>query len=94
MECNDENCPKHGSLSVRGAVIEGTVVSDKMQSTVKVVRQFTRYISKYERIEKKETEIFAHNPACINAKKGDKVKIQECKPLSKTKAFVVVSKEE
>jgi len=94
MECNDKNCPKHGSLSARGAVIEGTVVSDKMQSTVKVVRQFTRYIQKYERTEKKQTEIFAHNPPCISAKKGDKVRLMECRPLSKTKAFVVVSKGE
>jgi small subunit ribosomal protein S17 len=32
----------------------------------------------------------AHNPPCINAKEGDVVKIAECRPLSKTKKFVVI----
>ncbi len=94
MECNDKNCPKHGSIGTRGAVIEGIVISDKMPLTVKVLRPLTRYISKYERYALKSTKIAAHNPSCINAKKGDKVKIMECRPISKTKSFVVISKEE
>ena len=40
------------------------------------------------------SRITAHNPPCIDAKTGDKVKIAECRPLSKTKNFVVVEKEE
>ena len=31
-ECNDENCPFHGSLPVRGRVLEGIVVSAKMRN--------------------------------------------------------------
>ncbi|MFQ6105493.1 MAG: 30S ribosomal protein S17, partial [Candidatus Hydrothermarchaeaceae archaeon] len=31
-----------------------------------------------------------HNPACIGAKKNDKVKIMGCRPISKGKTFVVV----
>ena len=31
-----------------------------------------------------------HNTICINAKEGDIVKIMECRPLSKSKNFVIV----
>lgn len=81
-------------MRTRGAVLEGTVLSAKMTSTVKVVRPLMRHIAKYERYEKKTVSISAHNPPCIDAKKGDKVKIMECRPISKIKSFVVISKEE
>lgn len=88
--CNDKLCPYHGSLRVRGKTLEGKVVSDKMMSTVIVERERLHYAKKYERFEKRTSRIPAHNPPCINAKAGDKVKIAECRPLSKTVAFVVV----
>ncbi|MDY6957958.1 MAG: 30S ribosomal protein S17 [Halobacteriota archaeon] len=93
-ECNDVKCPFHGNLSVRGIVLEGAVVSDLMQNTVVVQRGFTKLIRKYERYEKRRSKIHAHNPPCIGAKKGDVVKIAECRPLSKTKSYVVVEKNE
>lgn len=88
--CIDPNCPVHGTLSTRGAILEGIVVSDKMQRTVIVSRPFMRKIQKYERYAKKRTKLSAHNPLCINAKKGDRVKVAECRPISKTKSFVVI----
>ncbi|UCD03455.1 MAG: 30S ribosomal protein S17, partial [Candidatus Aenigmatarchaeota archaeon] len=42
--------------------------------------------------ERRKSRIAAHNPPCINAKEDDRVTIAECRPLSKTKAFVIVSK--
>lgn len=33
-----------------------------------------------------------HNPDCVNAKEGEVVKIMECRPLSKTKNFVIIQK--
>ena len=33
-----------------------------------------------------------HNPECINAKDGEIVKVMECRPLSKTKNFVILQK--
>jgi small subunit ribosomal protein S17 len=45
---------------------------------------------KYERFEWRTGKYMAHNPPCINAVIGTKVKIMECRPLSKTKAFVVI----
>jgi len=91
-ECEDINCPFHGKLSIRGEILEGVVVSDKAQKTVVVQRSYVRKVRKYERFEKRESKIHAHNPPCINAKVGDVVKIAECRPLSKTKSFVVVEK--
>ena len=89
-ECSDKNCPFHGNLSLRGKILQGTVVSDRMQGSVVIERTYLHYLPKYERYERRHTRISAHNPPCINAKKGDKVKIAECKTLSKTKHFVVV----
>ncbi|MEA2075125.1 MAG: 30S ribosomal protein S17 [Euryarchaeota archaeon] len=91
-ECDDVNCPFHGTLPVRGQILEGTVVSDKAPNTVVVLRSYLKKIPKYERYEKRRSKIHAHNPPCINAKVGDVVKIAECRPLSKTKSFVVVEK--
>ena len=91
--CDDKNCPFHGKLAVRGRVFEGIVKSDKMEKSVTI--QFDRFyfVPKYERYEKRKTKIKAHNPPCIDAKSGDHVKIIECRPLSKTKNFVVISVE-
>jgi small subunit ribosomal protein S17 len=88
--CDDPKCPFHGNLSVRGQVFNCTVVSDRMDSTVVVLREFEKKIRKFERFEKRRSKIHAHNPSCIEAKMGDKVKIAECRPISKTKSFVVV----
>ncbi|MCW3136785.1 MAG: 30S ribosomal protein S17 [Canidatus Methanoxibalbensis ujae] len=88
--CDDKNCPFHGELPVRGQILEGVVVSDKMQKTVVVEHYYLKKIRKYMRYEKRKSKIHAHNPPCIAAKKGDVVKIAECRPLSKTKSFVVV----
>ncbi len=89
-ECTDPNCPFHGVLPVRGQVLNGVVVSDKMDKTVVVQRTFEKKIAKYERYEKRKTKIHAHNPPCISAKEGDNVTVAECRPLSKTKSYVVI----
>jgi len=92
-ECDDVNCPYHGTLSVRGKTVKGTVVSDKMQKSVVIKIEYTRYFQKYERYARMSSRITAHNPPCIDAQTGDVVIIAECRPLSKTKNFVVISKE-
>ncbi|MCD1293504.1 30S ribosomal protein S17 [Methanocella sp. CWC-04] len=89
-ECADPNCPFHGTLSVRGQLLEGVVVSSKMDKTVVVQREYLKRNIKYDRYEKRRSKIHAHNPPCIDAKEGDKVTIAECRPLSKTKTFVIV----
>ncbi|MBI4399840.1 30S ribosomal protein S17 [Candidatus Micrarchaeota archaeon] len=90
VECNDINCFTHGNVKTRGAVLEGTVVSDKGKKTVVVERHFAKYISKYERLERRNSKIAAHNPECIKAKLHDSVRMAECRRISKTKAWVIV----
>ncbi|WP_292461441.1 30S ribosomal protein S17 [Methanolobus sp.] len=92
-ECNDVNCPFHGQLPVRGQVLVGTVVSNKMDRTVVIQRKHEMLIKKYQRYEKRQSKIHAHNPDCIDAKVGDIVTIAECRPLSKTKSYVVIKAE-
>lgn len=91
-KCSDPKCPFHGNLSVRGKALEGVVVSDKMARTVTVELERMRWVAKYERYERRTSKYHAHNPPCISAKAGDRVKIMECRRLSKTKSFVVVQK--
>ena len=91
-KCTDANCPFHGKLSIRGRVFEGMVVGNKMQKTVTVEIPRVRKVPKYERYLKSTSKLHAHNPPCIAAKAGDRVKIAECRRLSKTKSFVVLQK--
>ena len=89
-KCDDINCPHHGKLSLRGRTFIGIVKAAKAHKTATIEWDRIRYIKKYERYEKRRSSAKAHNPECINAKEGDKVKIMECRPLSKTKKFVIV----
>ncbi|MBX5326562.1 MAG: 30S ribosomal protein S17 [Candidatus Bathyarchaeia archaeon] len=90
--CEDRNCPFHGELSVRGRILEGKVVSAKMERTVIVRRDYLHYVPKFRRYERRHGHLPAHNPPCLDVKEGDKVKIAECRPISKTVSFVVVEK--
>ncbi len=90
--CEDRNCPWHGQLAVRGRVFECTVMSTKTHLSAIVERSYHQLMPKYQRYERRKSKIVAHNPLCIAAKYGDTVVIAECRPISKTKHFVVVSK--
>lgn len=90
-ECTDDKCPFHGNLRVRGQILNGRVTSARMQNTVVVQSEFLRYVPKYERYEKRRSKHSAHNPPCIGAVAGDEVTLMECRPLSKTKHFVVIA---
>jgi small subunit ribosomal protein S17 len=92
--CKDVNCPFHGRLGVRGRIFEGVVKSAKAQKTVVISWEKTHFIQKYERYEKRQSKIQAHVPECLNIKERDVVRVAECRPLSKTKKFVVVEKNE
>jgi small subunit ribosomal protein S17 len=90
--CSDNNCPFHGTLPVRGQVITGLVSSVKMQDTILVKKEYMRFVPKYERYEKRTSTYSAHCPPCIKTQVGDKVRIAECRPLSKTISFVTIEK--
>ena len=92
-ECEDRNCPWHGHLPVRGRVFECVVVSSHAHSTAIVERRYNLFIQKYQRYERRKSRITAHNPPCMQAKKGESVVIAECRPLAKTKHFVIVARQ-
>lgn len=71
--------------------LSGTVVSDKMMKTVTVkVDRFVKH-PKYGRFSKVSKKYKAHDEEGAY-KTGDMVIIEECRPLSKDKSFVVVGK--
>jgi len=88
--CNDKKCPFHGKVGVRGMAFTGVILKKDVHRTATVEWSRRYYIPKYERYEKRRSVVKAHNPACIDAHEGDIVKIMECRPLSKTKNFVIV----
>jgi small subunit ribosomal protein S17 len=90
--CTDKNCPFHGNLRVRGTMIRGKIVSASMEKSVIIQKERKHYIPKYQRYEKRTRRYAAHLPPCIPVNLGDDVTIMECRPLSKTKSFVVVEK--
>jgi len=90
--CDDINCPFHGILSLRGRSLEGIVVSDKMDKTIIVRRDYLHYVPKFKRYERRRSNAPAHSPPCLEIKAGDKVKLAECRSISKTVSFVVIEK--
>lgn len=90
--CEDDLCPFHGSTKLRGRLIRGKVASAISGGNAVIERHYFSYVKKYMRYEKRRSKIHAHFPPCIEAGKGDTVTIAECRPLTKTAAFVVIEK--
>ncbi len=79
-------------IRTRGRTFVGKIVSAKMRKTATLEFERVLYIQKYQRYERRRTRLKVHNPESINAKEGDQVRVMECRPLSKTKTFVIVEK--
>ena len=92
--CEDENCPFHGTLPVRGQVLDGRVADVAAEKTIIVERERLWKLPRFERFEKRTSRTNVHLPPCVEVTVGDKVTIAECRPLSKTKSFVVVEARE
>ncbi len=70
-------------------VLQGLVVSDKTDKTVTVLVERRVMHPVYKKFIKRSKRYHAHDPE--NAyKTGEAVRIQECKPISKTKSWEVV----
>ena len=87
--CADSKCPWHGTLPVRGRVFDGFVKALSPKTAI-VKWDFVRFVKKYERYERRHSSVVAYKPDCIEAGIGKKVRIAECRPISKTKSFVVI----
>ena len=89
-KCDDDRCPFHGSLKVRGRLLTGKAVSTEGKGFVVVQMEYLHMIGKFIRGERRRSRISAHLPPCLEVSDGDVVTIGECRPLSKTVSFVVV----
>jgi len=89
----DKKCPFTGSVSIRGRILKGMVISTKMRNTIIVRRDYLHYITKYRRFEKRHKNIAAHCSPAFEVKEGDVVTIGQCRPLAKTVRFNVVAHE-
>lgn len=90
--CNDENCPFHGTLRVRGIILEGKLVKFRANKTGVVEREYIYYDSKYKRYERRRSRIHVHIPPCLDVKEGDNVIIGETRPIAKSVSFVVLGR--
>ena len=68
--------------------LTGTVVSDKMDKTVTVLVERQVMHPTIGKVVSRTKKYHAHNEG-NDAKVGDKVVIEECRPISKTKAWKV-----
>lgn len=73
----------------RGRTFVGTIIKSKTLKTATLEFEWKKYVPKYERYLNKRTKLTVHNPDNIHAKRGDIVEVQECRPLSKTKSFII-----
>ena len=71
-------------------ILQGVVVSDTNDKTiiVRVERRFTHPL--YKKTVRRSKKYHAHDETNM-AKIGDKVRIQECPPISKNKCWMLVT---
>lgn len=70
-------------------VLEGTVVSNKMDKTITVLVE-RRYMHPVYKKYLKRTDKYAAHDEHNAAKEGDKVQIMECAPISKRKSWTLL----
>ncbi len=75
----------------KGRRLLGVVVSDKMKKTVVVAVEHPQFNSKYRKHFTLTTKFKAHDET-NQYHVGDKVMIQETRPLSRDKRWIVISK--
>ena len=77
----DKKCPfTSASISIRGRILTGVVVSTKMKRTVIIRREYLHYIPKYNRYEKRHKNLAAHiSPCFVGVNVGDVVTVGQCR---------------
>ena len=69
--------------------VTGRVISDKMNKTITVLVERKVPHPVYGKYVRRSTKLHAHDEQ-NECKQGDKVVIEECRPLAKTKAWRLV----
>lgn len=75
----------------QGRTVQGVVVSNKMDKTITVRVERKVKHPLYGKIIKRSTKFHAHDPKgeCVE---GEQVIIGECRPISKTKSWILVER--
>ena len=80
----EQHAPEHGPGSPK--LRQGIVVSDKADKTIVVRVDIARRHKRYHKILRSSVTLHAHDES-NNANAGDTVRIQECRPMSRTKRW-------
>ncbi len=86
---NGENAATAASRVNRRRVKQGRVASDKMDKTIVVVTETRVPHPVYKKVVRQSTRFKAHDET-NEAKTGDLVRIQECRPMSRDKRWRLV----
>jgi small subunit ribosomal protein S17 len=80
----ERHAPEHGPG--RPKVRQGVVTSDKAEKTITVRVDITRRHKRYHKILRSSITLHVHDEA-NTAHAGDTVRVQECRPMSRTKRW-------
>jgi small subunit ribosomal protein S17 len=78
------------TTTANGKTLQGVVVKSAMQDTITVAVERYEKHPKYQKFMRKTKKFLVHNPG-NTVSVGDKVTIQETRPISKHKHFTLVS---
>jgi small subunit ribosomal protein S17 len=82
-----DQAPEHGPG--RAKVRQGIVVSEKGEKTITVAIDVVRRHKRYHKIMRSTVKLYAHDER-NDAHEGDTVRVQECRPMSRTKRWRLV----
>ena len=82
-----DHAPEHGPG--RAKVRQGVVVSDKGEKTIVVRLDVVRSHRRYHKILRSTVKLHAHDER-NDAHEGDTVRVQECRPMSRSKRWRLV----
>ena len=82
-----DHAPEHGPG--RAKVRQGVVVSEKGEKTITVAIDVVRRHKRYHKIMRSTVKLYAHDER-NDAHEGDTVRVQECRPMSRTKRWRLV----
>jgi small subunit ribosomal protein S17 len=81
------HAPEHGPG--RAKVRQGVVVSDKGEKTITVAIAVVKRHKRYHKILRSTVKLYAHDER-NDAHPGDTVRVQECRPMSRSKRWRLV----
>ncbi|TFY70283.1 hypothetical protein EVG20_g2729 [Dentipellis fragilis] len=71
----DKKCPFTSDVSIRGRILTGRVISNKMNRTIVIRRDYLHYVPKYNRYEKRHKNLAAHASPAFRVEVGDTVTV-------------------